>query len=114
ELKGAGIFNLTTKEKKQLQLTDLEKKLVKPFYSTQELFQYNANSKNSLWVIYTDSTFKDPKKLKPYPGLKKHLDIFKKVITSYNAPYGLHRSRDEKFFKGEKIMSLRKCAKPTF
>lgn len=26
----------------------------------------------------------------------------------------MHRSRDEKFFVGEKIISLRKCAEPTF
>ena len=52
--------------------------------------------------------------MKPYPNLKAHLDQFKKVITSDNKPYGLHRARDEKFFKGEKIISARKCAQPTF
>ena len=44
----------------------------------------------------------------------EHLDKFQEVITSGNKPYGLHRARDEKFFNGEKIMSLRKCARPTF
>jgi hypothetical protein len=42
------------------------------------------------------------------------LDQFQKVITSDNKPYGLHRARDERFFLGEKIFSLRKCKKPTF
>ncbi len=36
------------------------------------------------------------------------------VITSDNKPYGLHRAREEKFFIGEKIISLRKCIEPTF
>jgi adenine-specific DNA-methyltransferase len=36
------------------------------------------------------------------------------VITSSNHPYGLHRARDENFFVGNKIASLRKCALPTF
>ena len=52
--------------------------------------------------------------MKPYPNLKAHLDQFKKVITSDNKPYGLHRARDERFFKGEKIISVRKCGQPTF
>ena len=36
------------------------------------------------------------------------------LITSDNWPYGLHRARDERFFKGEKIIAVRKCAEPTF
>lgn len=49
-----------------------------------------------------------------YPNLKKHLEQFNKIITSDNRPYGLHRARNEKFFKGEKIISLRKCIEPSF
>ncbi len=42
-------------------------------------------------------------------------DKFLDVFTSVNKPYGLHRSRDEKYFKGEKIFSLRKCSvRPRF
>ena len=43
------------------------------------------------------------------------LDKFKKVISSENKPYGLHRARNEYFFKGNKILSLRKCVnRPLF
>lgn len=50
-----------------------------------------------------------------YPRLKTHLDSFEKIITSSNHPYGLHRSREESFFKGEKIIAQRKCVgKPVF
>ena len=49
-----------------------------------------------------------------YPKLKAHLDRFKSIITSDNKPYGLHRARTEDFFKGEKIISLRKCQRPSF
>ena len=52
--------------------------------------------------------------MKDYPNIKAHLDKFKKIITSHNKPYGLHRARDERFFQGEKIISMRKCASPTF
>ena len=60
------------------------------------------------------SKFKNKSEMKTYPKLKAHLDKFAQVITSDNKPYGLHRARDEKFFKGEKIVSLRKTAEPCF
>ena len=65
-------------------------------------------------MIYTDSSFKHPSSIKPYPYIKAHLDKFRKVITSDNWPYGLHRARDERFFKGEKIIAVRKCSEPAF
>jgi len=109
-----GIFYLSDEEKVNLNLTSDELKLVKPLYTTQELDRYYGNSDNKFWVIYTDSAFKNPASMKPYPNLKKHLDRFQKVITSDNKPYGLHRARNEHFFIEEKIISIRKCAKPTF
>ncbi len=111
---GTGIFNLTTYEKDSLGLSTAELALVKPFYTSAELGRYGATASNSQWVIYTDSSFKQKATIKPYPNLKLHLDRFSKVITSSNHPYGLHRARDENFFVGEKIVSLRKCAEPTF
>jgi len=111
---GEGIFTLSTRELKALQLSKTELQLIKPFYTTDELNRWKANPYNRKWIIYTDSSFKDKKKIESYPNIKKHLDRFKKVITSDNKPYGLHRARDESFFKGEKIIAVRKCARPTF
>lgn len=111
---GDGIFNLSQTEYENLNLTSEEKKLVKPFFTTTELGRFYGTSKNRLWVIYTDSSFKYPEKIERYPNLKEHLDKYQEVITSSNKPYGLHRAREENFFNGEKIISLRKCARPTF
>ena len=112
---GDGIFNLSQTEYDNLNLNQKEKELLKPFYTTTELQQYYGNPKNKLWIIYTDSSFKDEEKILPYPNVKEHLDKFLDVFTSVNKPYGLHRSRDEKYFKGEKIFSLRKCSvRPRF
>ncbi|MDY6820389.1 MAG: TaqI-like C-terminal specificity domain-containing protein [Deferribacterota bacterium] len=111
---GEGIFTLTTQELKALQLSKAELRLIKPFFTTKELNRWKANPHNQKWIIYTDSSFKDKKIVERYPNIKKHLDRFKKVITSDNKPYGLHRARDEFFFKGEKIIVVRKCARPTF
>ncbi|MGK7899729.1 MAG: TaqI-like C-terminal specificity domain-containing protein, partial [Xenococcus sp. (in: cyanobacteria)] len=88
--------------------------LIKPYYTTKELSRYYGESNNKHWIIYTDSSFRNPEKIKSYPTIKKHLDLFQEIITSVNKPYGLHRSRKEKIFKGEKIFSVRKCLTPTF
>jgi hypothetical protein len=111
---GEGIFILSEEEKNSLNLSTGELDLIRPYYTTNELARYRGNVKNNLWVIYTNSEFKSAKAISPYPKIKKHLDRFNRVITSDNAPYGLHRARDEKFFTGEKIVSLRKCERPTF
>ncbi|PIE78918.1 MAG: hypothetical protein CSA15_05340, partial [Candidatus Delongbacteria bacterium] len=111
---GQGIFNLSEEEKNSCNFSDEELKLIKPFYTTEELGKYYGNPINKLWVIYTNSSYKQADSLDDFPNLKSHLDKFQSVITSDNKPYGLHRAREEKFFIGEKIISLRKCAEPTF
>ncbi|MCF7894408.1 MAG: N-6 DNA methylase [Candidatus Omnitrophica bacterium] len=111
---GEGIFILSNKEKNKLRLSRKELQIIKPFYTTKKLDRYYADPKNNQWIIYTDSKFKNSKEIFKYPTIKKHLDRFKKAITSDNRPYGLHRARDQHFFKDEKIISVRKCSKPSF
>jgi hypothetical protein len=110
-----GIFVISDSELSSLQLSEKDKNLVKPHYTTKQLGRYYGNINNNEWVIYTDSSFKDKNKIHEYTAIKEHLDKFVEVITSDNSPYGLHRAKPEKFFKGEKIVSLRKCSKrPVF
>jgi len=111
---GDGIFVLSNSERERIPFTENERGLIKPSYTTKELFRWYGNPNNKEWVIYTDSSFKNVKKIEGYPNIKKHLDQFSKVITSDNKPYGLHRSRDERYFIGEKIIVARKCEEPTF
>jgi len=112
---GEGIFGLSNAEKEKLSFNEKELEIIKPYFTTVELDRYRANPKNRLWLIYTNSKFRNPKEIELYPNIKKHLDRFKNVITSDNKPYGLHRAREEKFFKGEKIVVRRKCVgRPSF
>ncbi|EAH7660711.1 class I SAM-dependent DNA methyltransferase [Campylobacter jejuni] len=93
-----------------LSLLKNEKILLKPIFESDNIQKYFVKRYNYFWVIYTNSSFKNPNSMDNYPNLKKHLDKFKKVITSDNKPYGLHRARDEKFFTGSpRIVALRKC-----
>ena len=112
---GEGIFGLSKNEKNNLGLSKEELKLVKPYFTTEQIHRYYSNPKNELFIIYTTSKYKKPDSMDNFPKLKKHLDRFKNVITSDNKPYGLHRSREERFFKGEKITAYRKSVgKPIF
>jgi len=112
---GIGVFALSNKELIDLNLTDGEKELIKPYFTTEKFGRYFAKNENDYWVIYTGSPFKNPQAILPYPNLKRHLDQFADIITSDNKPYGLHRAREERFFKDKKILALRKCTtRPVF
>jgi len=106
---GEGIFQLDNLEKSNLRLSTNETELVKPYFTTEQIHRYYTSQTNSTWLIYTDSSFKKPESMNYYPNLKQHLDKYAKVITSDKKPYGLHRAREERFFKGEKIIVQRKC-----
>lgn len=111
---GEGVFVISDSEKKKLNLSDKEKELIKPLFTTNEIDRYKISDKNHYWVIYTSSKFKNPSEIKPYPSIKEHLDKFRKIITTDFKPYGIHRTREESFFKGDKICSIRKCSIPSF
>lgn len=109
---GEGIFVLSEDEKNSIIWNSNELELIKPYYTTKEIKRYYANSKNNYWIIYTSGSVNS--EIDKYPNIKSHLDKFKKILTSVNKPYGLHRTRDENIFLGEKILATRKCATPTF
>jgi adenine-specific DNA-methyltransferase len=111
---GSGIFVISNEELRKINITEKEKVLIRPYFTTGELKKYYSTEQNKYWIIYTNSSFKNSNSLDNYPNIKKHLDFFHKVITSSNKPYGLHRSRNKDIFIGEKIISLRKCIEPTF
>jgi adenine-specific DNA-methyltransferase len=109
---GDGIFVLSSAEKKALKPTHEEEGILKPYYTTTELDRYYASPLNQYWVIYTDTT--TIQDMDRFPNVRRHLDKFAPVVTSDNKPYGLHRARDERFFVGAKLISLRKTARPHF
>jgi adenine-specific DNA-methyltransferase len=111
---GDGIFTLLSKEKDFLNLSQSEQEIIKPYFTNENFYRYSTIKENKYWIIYTDSKFKNIDEIEKYPNIKKHLEQFKEVITSDNKPYGLHRARNEDFFKKEKIIVARKCLEPVF
>ncbi len=114
---GDGIFVLSQSEYQSIPFTAEEKKIIKPYFTTEQLQKYNGSKKNTFWLLYTKSDINQPDKvtgkvpIDGYPNIKKHLDTFRDVITSDYWPYGLHRAREQHFFEGPKIIALRKCPK---
>lgn len=106
---GNGVFNLNKREIELLSLNTAEKSILKPYYEANNLLKYYGIKETNIYVIYTDSKFNRANSMDKYPNLKKHLDNLQSVITSCNKPYGLHRSRKQAIFEGEKILSRVKC-----
>ncbi|EAK7013934.1 class I SAM-dependent DNA methyltransferase, partial [Campylobacter coli] len=73
---GQGIQKLTNEEVENLNLLKNEKILLKPIFESDNIQKYFVKRYNYFWVIYTNSSFKNPNSMDDYPNLKKHLDEF--------------------------------------
>lgn len=109
---GRGIFAVETQEIDRLGFSKDELKLLKPYYTSEQIQKYRIKGENHKWIIYT--TKEIIKNIDEYPNVKAHFDRYKAIITSDNKPYGLHRPRVESQFKGEKLLSLRMTKEPCF
>jgi len=110
--KGDGIFVLNEIELKKIKFFKEELKKIKPYYTSEQLNKYYGKSENKYWIVYADVEVRQ--NIKNYPNVKRHLDKYKKILTSAFKPYGLHRSRKQRFFEGKKILSLRKTPSVSF
>lgn len=109
---GDGIFVVKNDFANTLTLNQAEQAYLKPYYTSQQINRFLGLKDNEYKIIYADKYFREH--IEQFPNLKKYIDRFQAVLTSDFAPYGLHRARDEKFFKGSAIYSLRKSALPAF
>ena len=99
-LVGQGVFVLSDNEIENLHLSNKEKVCIKKYADSNIFKKYYINNKNLKNLIYSDKNIKNEICKNPeYCNLKRHLDNFQEFITSSNAPYGLHRPRDIKFFE---------------
>ena len=110
--KGEGVFVVDDNLKFSLNLNKKESEYIKPYYTSSQINRYLSIKESNLNIIYADRYFREH--IEEFPTLKAHLDRYKKILTSAFAPYGLHRARDEKFFKGKSIFLLRKTKLPAF
>jgi hypothetical protein len=105
-------------------------------YTTKNYIDFDERDVNERLKQYVIDNKIDPKKEDPrvidatreniraeieeiikekYPTITRHLDKFQDVITSDRKPYGIHRSREVRFFESkEKLISVRKTFVPKF
>lgn len=98
-------------------LSAKESRYIKPVYEPYLIDKYSINDFDKEIIYITKKNFKNDA-----PKLISHLEKYREIMEdrrenqqgklSFN---NLHWPRDEYFFeKGEKILSVRKCAVPTF
>jgi hypothetical protein len=113
---GDGVF--VTEKDYLNNINEYEKQLIKPLYEPNQVEKYFLNKNYTKEIIYITKNEKEI----DIPNIIKHLSKFKEIMEDRRENklgrinyYQLHWGRDEKFFKeGEKILSVRKCATPTF
>jgi type I restriction-modification system DNA methylase subunit len=110
--KGDGVFVLKNSIAGEMKFNNRELEYLKPYFTTSQINRYLSDQKNEYKIIYADKYFREH--IDEFPNLKNHIDHFKKILTSAFAPYGLHRPREERFFKGQAIFLLRKTMYPAF
>ncbi|MFQ6121153.1 MAG: Eco57I restriction-modification methylase domain-containing protein, partial [Methanosarcinales archaeon] len=77
---GDGIFVLNNSELSNLNLNEVEKSLIKPFFEPSQIRRFYCFPENYEWIIY--STKKTIKKNPNYPNLQKHLQLLWTVLSS--------------------------------
>ena len=110
--KGDGVLVLENSFVEKMKLNNAEREYLKPYYTTAQINRYLSQQNNEYKIIYADKYFREH--IGEFPNLKAQIDRFKKILTSAFAPYGLHRPREERFFKGKAIFLLRKTMYPAF
>ncbi len=110
---GDGVFVLNEKEIKQLGFSKDEKMLLKPYLNSLHIKRYSLNFKNE-YLLYLGKTERELIAKGKYLNIKKHLDNVKEFITSSNAPYGIHRTRDQRYFEEPKLICKGMFLKPEF
>jgi len=110
---GDGVFVLTDREIKNLGFTTEEKKLLKPYVNTLHIKRYALNFANE-YLLYLGKQERENIAKGKYPNVKKHLDNVREFITSSNAPYGIHRTREQRYFEEPKLICKGMFLKPDF
>lgn len=110
---GDGIFVLSEKELKNINIDKQEKLVIKKYLNTNDVKKYYIDFKGE-YLIYSNKETKEKIAKGDYPHLKDHLDKVKQFITSSNAPYGLHRPRENKYFENPKLVCKGMFLTPEF
>ncbi|MDD2666450.1 MAG: N-6 DNA methylase [Methanocellales archaeon] len=105
--KGDGLFVLSAAEIKNIDISEKEGELLKPFFFPSDIKRFYVSSSTDYKVIYTNKHTN----IEEYPNIKIHLEKFKKRLYSRRECeegkipwYSLHWPREQEIFESEKII----------
>jgi len=116
---GTGVFVLTHAEVAQLDLSSAEQSLLRPYWETRELDRYSSPAQPTRSILYlTPKTAPDIDSL---PQLKRHLARFREILELRREVlrgviqwWHLHWPREDRLFRGPRIISLQMGSRPRF
>ena len=116
---GAGVFVLTPDEVEQLELSDNDRRLLRPYYDVSSLGRYRIPVRPTHFVLY--STRETAPTLDGFPGLRRHLAPFRPILhrrretrTGHGRWWQLHWPREERLFTQLRILSVQMGRVPQF
>jgi len=112
---GDGVFVISSVELNSMQVTEQEKRILKPYVDPNNVGRYHIRTNSAKFLIYSDKATREMiSSNSAYKHIKKHLDKYSDFITSSNGPYGIHRARKAKYFELPKIVFKNMFVVPEF
>ena len=116
---GEGVFALGPDELQRLDLSEREKKLIRPYHDLSDLGRYDLAEEPSLRLIYsTRWTCPD---IDRFPALREHLERFRPIMEARRetrrarrAWWQLHWPREEALWESPKLIALQMARRPSF
>jgi len=110
---GDGVFVLAKNEIEKLNLSTDEKLLFKPYLNTSHVIKYGIEFQEE-YLLYSGKVEREKIAKGYYPNIKRHLDKMREFVTSSNLPYGIHRTREQRFFESPKLICKGMFKSPEF
>jgi methylase of polypeptide subunit release factors len=108
-----GVFIISQKELTELNLSEQESKIIRPFFKNSDITKYVCSTEPDIYIIYATRDID----INDYPKIKNHFEKFRKAIESRSYDRGeiqaalklgkwwvLFATRDQNIFTGTKIV----------
>ena len=110
---GDGIFVVSKKEVKTINMTEKENTIIKPWFKNSDINRWNTLLIEFEQIIYSNYNTVD--NIENFPNIEKHLNKFKRIISRYAYRWhDLHRSRGTEIFLSPKIVAPQRSYRNTF
>lgn len=116
---GEGVFVLNADEIAKLELSPLERSLLRPYYTAAEITRYGSVAPPDQWLLYlTRETAPD---LRDMPRIEQHLARFRGLLEQRRetrlgkvAWWHLHWPREPRLFESPRILAVQMVKEPRF